>query len=46
MDGWIVGVIVAIAGQFGLLWYKFGKLEQKVKDLCREVHDSNSKKEE
>lgn len=39
-----VGLGVAFITQFGLLWYKIGRLEQNLADLCREVRNGNNKK--
>ncbi len=44
MEALVGGLIAIVLGQGGLLWYKLGRLEQKVKDLCREVRDNNSHK--
>jgi hypothetical protein len=36
----LIGTGIALfAGQFALLWYRIGKMEQKLTDLCREVRD-------
>lgn len=45
MEGIIVGVITAFVVHGGLMWYKIGKLEQKLADLCREVRETNKRKE-
>ncbi len=34
IDGISIGVIVAIIGQSGLMWYKLGALERTVKRAC------------
>ncbi len=41
----ILGAVIFVSGQFGLLWYKIGKVEQKVTDICLEVHNMNGNKE-
>lgn len=41
--GTLIGVVVA---QAGLVWYRLGRLEQKLTDLCREVRDGNNKHQE
>ncbi|KKN87085.1 hypothetical protein LCGC14_0263550 [marine sediment metagenome] len=41
MEGLVGGLIGIVIVQFSLLWYKIGKVEQKVKDL-----NSNTPKEE
>lgn len=45
MESSIIAVIIAFALHGGVMWYKIGKLEQKLIDLCREVRGSNKKKE-
>ena len=43
----LIGTAIAtVVVQFGLIWYRVGRLEQKVTDLCREVRDSNNKRQE
>ena len=46
MEIMIGTAIATVIVQFGLLWYRVGRLEQKVTDLCREVHESNNKRKE
>ena len=39
--GVLLGIVVT---QGGLLWYKLGKLERGLADLCREVRNNNKNK--
>ena len=41
-----LGLILLIAGQFSLIWYKLGKIEQKVKMLANHLSDMQRKLEE
>lgn len=40
-----LGLILLIAGQFSLIWYKLGKIEQKVKMLANHLSDVQRKLE-
>jgi len=42
MDGSVVAVLVAFMLHGGLMWYKIGRMEQKLSDLCREVRGKNT----
>ena len=44
MELLIGGAIAAFVAQFGFIWYRLGKVEQKVSDLCREVRANNNTK--
>ncbi len=35
MEGLLIGLIVAFVGQGALMWFKIGKLEGKIEDVCR-----------
>jgi len=37
MDGEVVVVLISIAAQGATIWYKLGKLEGKVEQLCQRV---------
>lgn len=45
MDQAIIAVIIAFAVHGGVMWYKLGKMEQKLSDLCRDVHNNYIGKE-
>ena len=36
-----ISLLVALFVQFGLLWYKLGRLEAKVIDLCIKIREEN-----
>ena len=40
MEGLIGTLIAVVVGQFSLLWYKLGKMEQKLKALNELLHNS------
>jgi len=41
----LVGSLAAlILGQAGVFWYKLGKVERGLADLCREVHNGKKRK--
>lgn len=40
MDGYTVTLLLAILGSNATLWYKMGKIEQRLKDLNNSVNNS------
>ena len=41
-----LGLILLIAGQFSLIWYKLGKIEEKVRILTNHISEIQRKLEE
>jgi len=41
MDYVTLSLFVAICAQLFVLWYKMGKVEQKITDICKYVLDIN-----
>ncbi len=41
MNELAIAIIVLVLGQGALLWYKFGRLEGKVAELCGRIDRSN-----
>jgi len=39
MDNTLIGAAVAFILQFGLLWYRLGRVEGKVSEITREIHN-------
>ena len=43
----VIGVLIGlVVSQGGLLWYKMGKLERGLADLCREVRNNGGSTKE
>lgn len=46
MDGEVIGLVGVIIVQGGLLWYKLGRCEQKIEDVCKTINGKLAGKEE
>jgi len=43
MEALLIATLSVVVTQAGLLWYKLGKIEGKVEQLCRRVNALNDK---
>lgn len=46
MEGLIGGLIAIVIGQFSLLWYRIGRVEQKLKDLNNNLNSNPGRTKE
>lgn len=46
IESLVGGLVLLVAGQFSLLWYKLGKIEQKVKALGNHLSGINGKQDQ
>ena len=46
MEAYLSGLFVFMAAQFGLIWYRLGRLEQKLTDTCNRIKNLSGCKEE
>jgi hypothetical protein len=41
MDAALIGMGIFLVTQFGLIWYRLGKLEQQIGDACGRLNKLN-----
>ena len=46
LESLVGGLVLLVAGQFSLLWYKLGKIEQKVRAFGNHLSEIQRKLEE
>jgi len=43
MDSLLIGLLVSVIAQTGLLWYKMGKNEQRIENLVEQLRRLNNR---
>lgn len=46
MDGEVLALIGVVVAQGGLIWYKVGRAEQKIEDICKRINGAPADKTE